>query len=267
MRNVRIKPTFCDRRYRRRTFTINCNNRTILTTVTSTPAVVRSWLHRVIISFSRHLHTGRLVVGLGVQWRENSSTAATLQLCVGRFCLILQLLYTTRIPLCLRRFLSNPSITFVGVWNSRDREMLSQSRHVIDIDHLIDVRHVAAEKRGIASQVSMERLAEMILGMDGLDKPEEIGRSNWNVSLLSHKQVVYACVDAFVSFCLGRDLDAWDWNRYRNKNQGAFAGHAVCFVAQAAPMDPQYSSDDEIAAVEDEDHQYHYDEDCGSYFM
>lgn len=93
--------------------------------------------------------------------------------------------------------------------------MLSRSHHDLDVDHLIDVRHVAAEKRGISAQVSMERLAEMILGMYGLDKPEEIGRSNWNVSLLSHKQVVYACVDAFVSFCLGRDLDAWDWNRYR----------------------------------------------------
>lgn len=93
--------------------------------------------------------------------------------------------------------------------------MLLQSRHDIDVDHLIDVRHVAAEKRGVSLKVSMERLAEMILGMYGLDKSEEIGRSNWNVSLLSHKQVVYACVDAFVSFCLGRDLDAWDWNRYR----------------------------------------------------
>ncbi|KAL8157907.1 uncharacterized protein LOC141724210 [Apium graveolens] len=266
MRNVRIKPTFCDRRYRRRTFTIKCHNRTILTTVTSTPAVVRSWLHRVIISFSHHLNSRRLVVGLGVQWRENSSTAATLQLCVGRFCLILQLLYTPRIPLCLRRFLSNPSITFVGVWNSRDREMLSRSHHNIDVDNLIDVRRVAAEKRNVSVQVSMERLAEMILGMYGLDKPEEIGRSNWNVSLLSHKQVVYSCVDAFVSFCLGRDLDAWDWNRYRNTNQGAFAGH-VCLITTAAPTVTEYSSDDEMAEVEDEDHQYHYDEDCGSYFI
>lgn len=93
--------------------------------------------------------------------------------------------------------------------------MLSRSRHDLDVDHLIDVRHVAADKRNVSLQVSMERLAEIILGMYGLDKPEEIGRSNWNVTLLSHKQVVYACVDAFVSFCLGRDLDAWDWNRYR----------------------------------------------------
>lgn len=145
--------------------------------------------------------------------------------------------------------------------------MLSRSPHEIDVDRLIDVRHVAAEKRGIGVQVSMERLAEMILGMYGLDKPEEIGRSNWNVSLLSHKQVVYACVDAFVSFCLGRDLDAWDWDSYRNTNQGTYAGHAVFCVTTAPTLDTQYSSDDDIASVEDEDHQYHYDEDCGSYFM
>ncbi|WOH15837.1 hypothetical protein DCAR_0935383 [Daucus carota subsp. sativus] len=214
MRNVRIKPTFADRRYRRRTFTVKCHDRVILTTVTSTPAVVRSWLHRVISSFIHHFRARRLVVGLGVQWREDCSQAATLQLCVGRFCLIFQLLYARNVPRSLRRFLSNPNITFVGVGNSRDRGMLSRSRHEIDVDQLVDARYVAAERRNISVRVSMERLAEMILGMSGLDKPEEIGRSNWNVSLLSHKQVVYACVDAFVSFCLGRDLDAWDWNRY-----------------------------------------------------
>lgn len=53
---------------------------------------------------------------------------------------------------------------------------------------------------------------------------------------------------------------------FRNTNQGAFAGH-VCFISTAAPTVTEYSSDDEIAAVEDEDHQYHYDEDCGSYFI
>ncbi|KAK9724972.1 hypothetical protein RND81_05G112400 [Saponaria officinalis] len=63
---------------------------TISTTLTTHPGTVRNWLHSVLHSHRPHLH--RLVIGLGVQWTPyDHPSAATLQLCVGRRCLIYHL--------------------------------------------------------------------------------------------------------------------------------------------------------------------------------
>jgi hypothetical protein len=58
-------------------------------------------------------------VGLDVEWRPRSSGAYSKttihQLCVGRRCLIFQLLHADYVPNTLDEFLSDPDYTFVDV--------------------------------------------------------------------------------------------------------------------------------------------------------
>ncbi|XVF66088.1 hypothetical protein PTKIN_Ptkin10aG0006100 [Pterospermum kingtungense] len=199
--------------YEFRTFTVSFFSTPITTTVTSAPSVVRNWLFRVL--HLHRFHRNRLVVGLGVQWNPYSSIdgppeAATLQLCIGRQCLIFQLLHATQVPLSLRRFLADPRNTFVGVWNHCDETMLLMSEHELSVARLVDARVVAAERYGLSRQLSMEKLALMFLGAGEVKKPKRVGVSAWDAYWLSEEQVQYACVDAFVSFELGKALQVWN---------------------------------------------------------
>ncbi|XVE65492.1 hypothetical protein DITRI_Ditri08aG0004200 [Diplodiscus trichospermus] len=196
-----------------RTFTVTFFSNPITTTVTATPSVVRNWLFKVLC-----LHRFRrdwLVVGLGVQWNPSSSVdhprAATLQLCVGRQCLIFQLFHANNVPLSLRRFLADPRNTLVGVWNHSDEAMLLRSKHRISVSRVVEARIVAAERSGLPKQLSMQKLAEIFLGADEVKKPKRIGVSAWDAYWLSLEQVQYACVDAFVSFELGKAFKVWNW--------------------------------------------------------
>lgn len=57
----------------------------------------------------------------------------------------------------------------------------------------------------------METLAEFLLGFEEVKKPTGIGRSDWEAFWLSKEQVQYACVDAFLSFSMGKVLHVWNW--------------------------------------------------------
>ena len=71
-----------------------------------------------------------------------------------------------------------------------------------------------ADLRGLAENVLGERemrnaglktLSARVLGVE-LEKPQKISRSRWDNVWLTAQQVQYACVDAFVSFEVGRIL-------------------------------------------------------------
>ncbi|KAK6136962.1 hypothetical protein DH2020_029296 [Rehmannia glutinosa] len=194
-------------------YTVFCHAHRVRTTVTARPAVVRKWVHGIRHRHRNLLLRGRLVVGLGVQWAPGRNPSpATLQLCVGHRCLIFQLLYADHSPAVLHRFISDPSVTFVGVWNYRDALMLRESRHRLQISRLVDLRHVASDLRGFSRRMTMEWLAEEVLGMDGVEKKGWVGRSEWDQTWLSEEQVEYACVDAFLAFLMAIELQVWDWD-------------------------------------------------------
>ncbi|KAL3850061.1 hypothetical protein ACJIZ3_011943 [Penstemon smallii] len=194
-------------------YTIVCHSLRVRTVVTSTPSVVRNWLYMIRRRNYHRLRSRRLVVGLGLQWAPGPDPhPATLQLCVGRHCLIFQLLYAAHSPAALHRFLSDPGLTLVGIWNYRDAPMLRNSKHRLHVSGLVDVRHVASDLRGCSRRMSMESLASVVLGMDGLGKKKRVGRSAWDEKWLSDEQVEYACLDAFLCFLMGKALRVWNWN-------------------------------------------------------
>ncbi|KAL1219402.1 hypothetical protein V5N11_007929 [Cardamine amara subsp. amara] len=97
----------------------------LIVTVTRTPSVIRQWIHNV--HFFNRFTSHPLVVGLGVMWtrpgyystdpRSESyyaygSPADTLQLCVGRRYLIIQLSHCDHVPDALHFFLAH--YTHVG---------------------------------------------------------------------------------------------------------------------------------------------------------
>ncbi|KAL7178328.1 hypothetical protein ACSBR2_031475 [Camellia fascicularis] len=195
------------------TFIINFNGARIATTVTSTPSVVRKWLRTTLCHRRRILH--HLVVGLGVQWLPGYRTnpAATLQLCVGRRCLIFQLLHSDSVPNLLRRFLLNPRNTFVGLWNHSDADKLLNSKHALGMfREPLDLRQHAFSKVNGRSleQASRETIVEEYLGYRGVRFDDQIGRSEWDNKDLSSMQVLQACVDSYISFLIGKDLKAWE---------------------------------------------------------
>ncbi|KAL6540707.1 hypothetical protein OROMI_024590 [Orobanche minor] len=184
----------------------------IHTIVTYDPDIATQWISDV-----EHDNSGRilrLIVGLDVEWRPSfkrntHNPAATLQLCVGGRCLIYQLIYSPSIPKSLTDFLANPNYTFVGIGIDDDLKRL-QDDHAFGFNTVtVDLRGLAADKYGQSDlkNSGLKGLAKIVLEKD-VEKPKKIRMSGWNKKRLTYDQVRYACVDAFVSFEIGRILNA-----------------------------------------------------------
>lgn len=89
------------------------------------------------------------------------------------------------------------------------------SKHGFDLYRdPLDLRHYAEaldeDDDEDLARSSVPLIVEKCLGYDVEDELSgEIGRSNWNDEDLSHKQVVYASVDAYCAFLIGKNIKAW----------------------------------------------------------
>ncbi|KAF5189908.1 Polynucleotidyl transferase ribonuclease h-like superfamily protein, partial [Thalictrum thalictroides] len=152
-------------------YTIDFYGHNFITTVTASPAVVRNWIQ---------------------------STCR---------CLIFQLTRTDSVPNILRRFLDDPNTTFVGIWNHSDADRLLKSEHELSLSSdPKDLRYSIADRFDDPDleRASMETLVSRFFGYDGLKKDSDVAKSDWNVECLTDKQVLYAAVDAYVSFQMGK---------------------------------------------------------------
>ncbi|CAH2053903.1 unnamed protein product [Thlaspi arvense] len=179
----------------------------LFVTVTPTTSVIRRWINAAVF-YHRRWHRHRpLVVGVGVQWTPfgyYDPPADTLQLCVGKRCIIIQLSHCGHVPQILRRFLADPQTTFVGVWNYQDARKLWQSGHGLGIAELLDIRHYVVNSEGRSMRTfSFEHIVEGCLGFRGVRLDPGISMSDWSVDDLSHAQILQASVDAYVCCKLG----------------------------------------------------------------
>ncbi|KQK09032.1 Werner Syndrome-like exonuclease [Brachypodium distachyon] len=181
----------------------------IITTVTSSGVAVEGWL-REIRSF-----LGDLVVGLDVEWRpsrcSSQNPVALLQLCVGHRCLIFQLLHADFVPPALSEFLADLNVRFVGVGVQDDVERLSDD-HELNVANAKDLRELAADGFHMPElrQAGLQAIARTVMGAN-LQKPQRVRMGPWDAYCLSHEQIKYACIDAFVSFEIGRKLLTGDY--------------------------------------------------------
>ncbi|CAK9322788.1 unnamed protein product [Citrullus colocynthis] len=179
----------------------------ILTLLTTSPSMVDEWISETLA-----IRTPPLIVGLDIEWRPDNRSydnpVATLQLCIGRRCLILQLIHTPEIPKSLFEFLENESFTFVGVGIDEDAEKLNCD-YGLKLGKRVDLRNLAESVtgRGDLKNAGLKRLVKEVLGKE-IEKPKRVTLSRWDQQWLTLNQVKYACIDAFFSFEIGRFLQS-----------------------------------------------------------
>ncbi|KAL6614797.1 hypothetical protein ACP70R_037067 [Stipagrostis hirtigluma subsp. patula] len=175
----------------------------VRTTVTSSAVDVISFLQ---------LFRGRrsLIVGLDAEWRPNyqpggrRNKVALLQLCVGRRCLIYQIIHdSSSVPDDLRGFLANPGHLFVGFGIKGDADKLFDD-YGLEVANTADLGHVAARKFSDPwfRQAGMKAVAAEVLGLE-MDKPQWVTLSAWDARDLTLEQIRYAAGDAYVSHEVG----------------------------------------------------------------
>ncbi|MQL93571.1 hypothetical protein Taro_026213 [Colocasia esculenta] len=184
-------------------------------TVTASGAVVEDWLRHV-----QHIHRrrlNRLVVGLDVEWRPNfgrgvDNPPAILQLCVGRRCLVFQILHADYVPDRLASFLEDERFTFVGVGVDEDADKLD-SHWGLAVGGTRDLRFLVAEAahRPEMRGCGLAGLAEEVMGLHGMTKDRNVTLSQWDQRWLSREQIMYAVTDGFLSFEIGRRVIAGDY--------------------------------------------------------
>nr|GMD90613.1 Werner Syndrome-like exonuclease [Ipomoea batatas]GME19704.1 Werner Syndrome-like exonuclease [Ipomoea batatas] len=192
-------------------FNVQFHGECIRTLVTYEARKVDEWISEVE-AIHRH-RLNHLIVGLDVEWRPNFSKGqqnpvSTLQLCVGRRCLVFQLLYCSRIPDKLVSFLANPGYTFVGVAIDGDVEKLVED-YDLSVRKAVDLRALAVRHSNDSSlkNVGLKDLVRIYLGAE-MEKPKRVTMGKWDKEVLTTEQIQYACIDAFVCFEIGRILNA-----------------------------------------------------------
>ncbi|KAL1548782.1 Werner Syndrome-like exonuclease [Salvia divinorum] len=192
------------------TYNVRFFEEDIYTTVTANSAVVTDWIDDIKYLY----HLPDVIVGLDIEWRPSyssqSNPAATLQLCVRDRCLVYQILHSDCIPDSLVRFLSSEYdyICFVGVGIKQDMEKLQREYGIGGGAQYVDLRGLAAEAYGRQGleRASLKTLASVVMGKE-VEKPDGVRMSRWDQPRLTAEQVKYACVDAYLSFEIGRLLD------------------------------------------------------------
>ncbi|KDP47148.1 hypothetical protein JCGZ_00039 [Jatropha curcas] len=194
-------------------YDVNFYGNQIHTLLTHSAYHVDQWLTETqqLINHNHSLHP--TVVGLDVEWRPNfgrnfDNPIATLQLCIGRRCLIYQILHSPSVPQSLVDFLQGGNFVFVGVGIRSDTEKLLED-YGLNVGNQVDLRGLAAQRLGLTELrgASLKVLARRVLGLE-IEKPRRVKLSRWDHMWLTPVQVQYACIDAFVSSEIGVMLNA-----------------------------------------------------------
>ncbi|KAL0348128.1 UNVERIFIED_CONTAM: hypothetical protein Sangu_1040600 [Sesamum angustifolium] len=137
--------------------------------------------------------------------RSMSNKSATLQLCIDRKCLILQLFYMDEIPGSISGFLLNPNFTFVGI-EVGDDVLKLKNEYGLECGSCVDIREAAKERwPGRFRRPGLKDLAWEVCGL-WMRKAKHVCMSNWEARVLNEEQVEYACIDAFASYKIGHKL-------------------------------------------------------------
>jgi hypothetical protein len=173
--------------------TVNLYGTKITVTVTASASVVDEWIQTTVFRGTKFLRLRLLVVGLSID-----PNADTLQLCVGRRCLIFQLSRADFVPPSLRCFLLTD-------WHDR---MLRSSKHCLKMYiGSMDLGWIDAA----FDNCSVEEIIHKCLGFN-VELREDIRTSNWSQEILSDDQILYACVEAYCAFAVGIDRRVWHFS-------------------------------------------------------
>lgn len=69
----------------------------------------------------------------------------------------------------------------------------------------VEVGKVAAEEGRVRVNAGLKEVTKAVLGWE-MKKDKNITMSKWDKDVLDEEQVLYACIDAFVSYHIGKEL-------------------------------------------------------------
>ncbi|KAK6120489.1 hypothetical protein DH2020_045747 [Rehmannia glutinosa] len=194
-----------------RTYDVFFSGHIITTTVTHDPNTVSDWISTVKSENPHRLLS--LIVGLddNVEWHQScnphrKSPVVALQICIGRLCLIYQIVHTSFVPQSLIDFLDE-NFTYVGVDVKSDLGILDDEYGLASNARAEELGRLAADAYGREELESagLKELASLVLGEE-VEKPTSVMMSNWTDEWLTEDHVKYACIDALMSFEIGRIL-------------------------------------------------------------
>ncbi|XP_059285798.1 3'-5' exonuclease-like [Lycium ferocissimum] len=96
---------------------------------------------------------------------------------------------------------------FVGIGVEGDVEKLLED-YELSVGNAVDLRGIAAnayESRNLRN-AGLKELCSVVLGKE-IVKPRSVTMGRWDCEWLSLGQIQYGCLDAFVSFEIGRSLN------------------------------------------------------------
>ncbi|KAK3164983.1 hypothetical protein QOZ80_1AG0027410 [Eleusine coracana subsp. coracana] len=128
-----------------------------------------------------------------------------------RRCLIFQLIHADYHPEALDEFLGDSDYRFVGVGVEGDAKRLWDDWE-LDVSNTVDLADLAAEEmeRPSYRNAGLKAIAKGVMNVD-MEKPHRVTTGPWDAYSLSGEQIEYACIDAFVSFEVGRRLFSGDY--------------------------------------------------------
>lgn len=132
-------------------------------------------------------------------------------------CLVYQILWSVEsapTPGGIYDFLSNPRYTFVGINIKSDLEKL-QRGHFLRLGYTtkcVDLAKLAVfvYRNDCFEDTELKDLASYVLKKT-VDMPRKIIMSDWGAERLTEDQIMYASVEAFMSYEIGRVLKASDY--------------------------------------------------------
>ncbi|MCL7021712.1 hypothetical protein MKW94_021524 [Papaver nudicaule] len=218
-----------------RDYNVQFNGAIIVTTVTNDSLKVESVLAELRASLSRtptreflcYNSTSTDIdvdrnIGLDVKYKCDSkeNSIATVQLCHGKLCLVIQLPYLDSIPNTLKRFFEETTINFVGVGIKQVASQLERD-YGLKCANTVELGYLFAKIRGRGSDhysnLELAELTAEILGV-AIVKPQGIVHSDWGARFLTSEQVNYATVNASASFACLKKLSTHDEYDYKMTN-------------------------------------------------
>ncbi|KAJ4819542.1 hypothetical protein LUZ62_032108 [Rhynchospora pubera] len=199
---------------------ISCGDYSFETTVTSSGDAAADWINSVLSMDGGD--SNNTIVGVDTEWVPGGAAGfpgkfqvGVLQLCVGRRCLVFQLLHCHHLPQTLIDFLKDDRFYFIGMSIHSELEKLSNQFPPLKVEGRVHYSHGVHDLRDLAAW-AMDRqdvrrwafkdLVREIIKGTPLEMPINISNSIWGREELEHDQIEYAALKAFASYEIGKKL-------------------------------------------------------------
>lgn len=93
----------------------------------------------------------------------------------------------------------------VGIQNDVEKLLFDYGFGVANVVDIGDLAAIRLGRRELRNS-GLKGLAEVVLGIE-VQKPKRVTLSRWDNQWLTSVQVQYACIDAFLSFEIGKQLN------------------------------------------------------------